>query len=926
MMGATGQENVTGTLGKYSLLEKLGEGHLGLVYKALDGDCDRLVALRILCNGIRWDEELEARFDRECRAAAGLHHPDIATVFAFGRQGQARYIAVEFLGSHNLAGLIARKAELTVEKKLSIMIQVADGLSHAHNHGILHRGLKPGKIHLAPDGCAKIRDFGIAHLLRKSLMRPGVRWGAPLYMSPEEIQQIECDERSDVFSAGLVFYELLTGLHPFHDQNSNRSVDRILFDTEIPTIEDFPDLPPGIWAVIGKCLAKNPDDRYPAMSGFAAACRSLLNDMAEDSLQMLAELQAALPRLRRAATQPGAFHSTITLCQDVQALLGNDAKTDYTSLDRLMVALADHYPTLRAAPVEIEAGPLQAPATPVPPASPPSASTEPALSPADCLGEERPPGDSVEAESLPGTTRSEAVIESAGNFRPQLPLVVPLRPSLVYRSIPRTSFQVAAALLSILLIVTAVYVVRGTSAAASLRASLSNYVPGLPANNTPGPQGLPQGPSEFSGKATGRQPAAAETSQLTVRVLLEEAKALAAQRRVYESRVLIQRILEISPNNEGAVAMLDEMEAASGSRASRTEVPGELKAGLARISYLIRSGKLPTARAELERLQVTYPGAPEVLLMRRRLEAKVSQATRERTLKEDEERAAAQQKKEEEWTRRVVDLYTAGNYSEARGALTLWLTDDSENVQARELWDRVETAQRNLEACESALAGSRYQEALKELDTVEKLNPADPNLAGLRRRIDARKAVARATLTVRRLGEGATLLLDGKPAGTDGEIHSESVGIGNHTIMIEGAGGYHASRSQEFLEGQRVAYVYDTAAKLLRPMNDKDIDLIAQREIKEELHRFKVEHTHGVLRGSCRGTLAFNYFEVEFKSDSGWHGFQVPFKQLMVKPDGRSLDFFFASNGKYFHTFRLQNAQEAETFIQAWERLGKIGR
>jgi hypothetical protein len=123
-----------------------------------------------------------------------------------------------------------------------------------------------------------------------------------------------------------------------------------------------------------------------------------------------------------------------------------------------------------------------------------------------------------------------------------------------------------------------------------------------------------------------------------------------------------------------------------------------------------------------------------------------------------------------------------------------------------------------------------------------------------------------------------------------------------------------------------VAYVYDTASQLLRPMNDKDIDLIAQREIKEEPHRFKVEHTHGVLRGSCRGTLAFNYFEVEFKPDSGWHGFQVPFKQLMVKPDGRSLDFFFASNGKYFHTFRLQNAQEAEKFIQAWERLGKIGR
>ena len=123
-----------------------------------------------------------------------------------------------------------------------------------------------------------------------------------------------------------------------------------------------------------------------------------------------------------------------------------------------------------------------------------------------------------------------------------------------------------------------------------------------------------------------------------------------------------------------------------------------------------------------------------------------------------------------------------------------------------------------------------------------------------------------------------------------------------------------------------MTYVYDTAAQLLRPMTDADGALIAQRKIKEEPHRFNVEHNHGVLRGSCKGVLSFNYFEVEFKSDSGWHGFQVPFKHLMLKADGRSLDLFLASNGKYFYTFRVQNAQEAGKFRRTWEKLEVIGR
>ena len=925
-MTATGQAKVMGSLGKYSLLEKLGEGHLGPVYKALDQGSDRLVALRVLCDGIRWDAELEARFHRECQAIAGLQHPNIAAIFDVGKEGRSPYMAMEFLGSDDLGRLIAQRAALTVEKKLSIMIQAADGLSHAHSHGILHRGLKPGKIHLAPDGCTKIRDFGIAHLLRKFLARPGIRWGARLYMPPEEIQQTECNERSDVFSAGIVFYELLTGLHPFHDRNSNKAVDRILFDTEIPSIDRFPDLPPSIWAILERCLAKDPQDRYQAISGFSDACRDLLKDMAEDSQLMLAELQAALPRLRKAAAQPGASRSTIRLCQDIQDLLGNEGKTDYASLDRLMAALADHYPTLKAISGEPVFEPSHAPVWSEGPAPAVATSVQAVLPSNDRAGEQQTPETDGTSEADDGTSPPVSAIEPDSTFRRQLPLVVPARPAYIYRGIPRPSLRVAAALLSILLIVTAVYVIRGTSAAASLQTAWSTYLPGLPVKvSAPGPQTDPQRPRDLSGPPGGQsQPV--ESGQVTVRVLLEEAKALASQRRLYESRVLIQRILEISPNNEAAGALLEETEAASGSREGRSNTSKELQIELGRVSVLIRSGKLQPAKAELDRLQLTYPSAPELLALRKRWEAKNSLATRDRGPKVDEERANAQQRKEEEWTRRVVDLYAQGNYSEARGALTLWLTDDSASTRARDLWDRIEAVQRNLQACESALTAGRYQDALNALDLVERLNPADPNPAELRRSVDARMAAARATLTVRRLGDRATLLLDGRPAGNDGEIQNESVGIGSHTIGIEGAGGYHAARREEFLEGQKVTYVYDTAAQLLRPMTDADGALIAQRKIKEEPHRFNVEHNHGVLRGSCKGVLSFNYFEVEFKSDSGWHGFQVPFKHLMLKADGRSLDLFLASNGKYFYTFRVPNAQEAGNFRRIWEKLEVIGR
>ena len=156
-MGESSPNEKSRNIGKYALIEELGEGTLGRVYRGFDQDLGRAVVVRILCEGIKWDANIEEVFNRECQAIAALQHPNIAAVFEVGKEGTSPYMVMESLGSGTLANLIAQKSGVTVEPKLSIMIQVAEGLGYAHKHRILHLDLDPGKIHLTPGGSVKIR-------------------------------------------------------------------------------------------------------------------------------------------------------------------------------------------------------------------------------------------------------------------------------------------------------------------------------------------------------------------------------------------------------------------------------------------------------------------------------------------------------------------------------------------------------------------------------------------------------------------------------------------------------------------------------------------------------------------------------------------------------------------------------------------------
>jgi len=327
-------------LGKYAIVEKLGEGAMGAVYKAYDEILDRYVAIKTMAEEIKWEPELKLRFYREARSVAALLHPNIVTIHDLGEEGKITYIVMELLQGKDLKTIIEEKTPLPLERKLSIMIQVADGLSHAHSRGIIHRDIKPGNIQVTPAWNVKIMDFGIARIPASDLTGSGIRLGTPIYMSPEQIKGAEMDARSDIFSAGIVFYEFLTYTHPFRDKNVVKTLDNILFQDKFAFSEQMPDAPARLWPILRSCLEKEPSRRCPSMAELASACRGLLEELNAASQHMEEEVKAALPLLRQASEHPDAPATLAQLLQSAHDLLGRKERPDYLTLKRFLKALA----------------------------------------------------------------------------------------------------------------------------------------------------------------------------------------------------------------------------------------------------------------------------------------------------------------------------------------------------------------------------------------------------------------------------------------------------------------------------------------------------------------------------------------------------------------------------------------------------------
>ena len=260
-------------VGKFRIVDKLGQGAMGEVFRALDPVLGREVAIKVVTGKLSADEGARGRFLREAQSAAQLNHPNIITVYDFGEEQGMAFMAMELLEGNDLRELLAQGKLTTLEDKLAVMEQILDGLAFAHSKGVVHRDLKPGNVHVLPNGQIKIMDFGLARRAQDAAAT-GVIMGTPFYMAPEQAQGERAGPRTDIFSLGAMFYEILSGQRPF----TGPSIPAVLFavahrDAE-PLGSVAPDVPDALAAVVMRALSKKPRDRYEDAGAMLSAVRA----------------------------------------------------------------------------------------------------------------------------------------------------------------------------------------------------------------------------------------------------------------------------------------------------------------------------------------------------------------------------------------------------------------------------------------------------------------------------------------------------------------------------------------------------------------------------------------------------------------------------------------------------------------------------
>jgi len=261
--------------GRYQIVSELGRGSMGVVYQGFDPIIGRTVAIKtMLTEGFAPAEfeEYKARFQREAQSAGILAHPNIVTVYDFGEDSGVLYLAMEFLEGKSLQALVEEQTILPVETIIPMYEQVCSALDHAHRHRIVHRDIKPANIMILESGLVKVTDFGIAKMMSMGMTQAGQILGTPNYMSPEQVKGRSVDGRSDIFSLGVILYELVTGEKPFGGQNITTVIYKIINENPISPRELDATIPVGLSYVIQKALAKSQDERYQT-------CRELAEDL-----------------------------------------------------------------------------------------------------------------------------------------------------------------------------------------------------------------------------------------------------------------------------------------------------------------------------------------------------------------------------------------------------------------------------------------------------------------------------------------------------------------------------------------------------------------------------------------------------------------------------------------------------------------------
>jgi serine/threonine protein kinase len=342
-------------IGQFRVVERIGRGAMGVVYSARDVESGRAVAIKLMMADLEGDRETRVRFEREARVAGEMLHRNVINVYEMGEEDGRLYMVMELLDGETLGDYLKRVGKLPLERGLDLMMQVCEGLAVAHAHAIVHRDVKPGNLFVLRDGGLKILDFGVARLANSSMTASGFIVGTPDFMSPEQARGKEIDQRSDVFSAGAVFYYMLSGRKPFAANDLPAVIHKVNSEDPPPLTPD--EAPPGLARIVTKALAKSTADRYPDMGALLADLVRFERDYDRESRTMALVARQEAVELARLVSERLALADRLGVVTDASESPFSDALLDrYPVLEERGPDALGVVPFRRATLMEIREG------------------------------------------------------------------------------------------------------------------------------------------------------------------------------------------------------------------------------------------------------------------------------------------------------------------------------------------------------------------------------------------------------------------------------------------------------------------------------------------------------------------------------------------------------------------------------------------